>query len=502
MPRWAFLSLVTLLVGANWSINDNKRNTGQLEVSAVAQPGVNSTKNAFDPAASSLLEMDEEILDGSDSLTCTHGYYRVNQASEPCAKYQHSKEQSEAAQVWCCNCNQGQQWHDWGWTYVLDAPKTACVGNIYVTERSWEVVMTLACIFVGLMFLFGVLPLFLWCGDRGPKFECCHRRPYLFGCRDKSGCWWRTDSRTLILITFLPFYVVEALAITKYVESLQENLQPRYDQFSTSIGRTLLTIAILTACVMPLGWCCLGNHGQKRGRRHIIRREKNGFTVALFKSWHLHNYFYRWATVGEGIMCGLSAVWLGCVSLEQPNIISDSGNVIVNVTISPSRQDIYALVLVVFFLHGLSIIHCIAGLLVFNGDYFKSKFRNVKLSKRGAVVCTDYCVEEPLIKSLDCDYKKFVEDENGKIVCGHAVQEELPEEDKRPSSSITGTLVPHRRYSTSGRQLPHQRILQESLPPLRAPTTATEEKGVAKEEIAAKEEDSVTQKIDIAQEEE
>jgi len=50
--------------------------------------------------------------------------------------------------------------------------------------------------------------------------------------------------------------------------------------------------------------------------------------------------------------------------------------------------------------------------------YFKSKFSGVKLVRRGACFFVDYCVEEPLIKSLDCDYKKFVMDNDGNLRCG------------------------------------------------------------------------------------
>jgi len=64
------------------------------------------------------------------------------------------------------------------------------------------------------------------------------------------------------------------------------------------------------------------------------------------------------------------------------------------------------------------------GIRIYNDQYFKSKFGGVKLLRRGACFFVDYCVEEPLIKSLDCDYKKFVMDADGSMRCGKKLQQQ------------------------------------------------------------------------------
>jgi len=117
-------------------------------------------------------------------------------------------------------------------------------------------------------------------------------------------------------------------------------------------------------------------------------------------------------------MLVITATWLMTVELGDPEIRNDEGDPISNVVISPSRDDLFSLVETVFWIHIISFLHIIVGIRVYNDQYFKSKFSGVKLIRRGACFFVDYCVEEPLIKSLDCDYKKFVMDNDGNLRCG------------------------------------------------------------------------------------
>lgn len=362
-------------------------------------------------------KLQQSLLPSGD-ITCDYGFYKVEGGIDPpCSKYQHSKEDSAAAQVWCCNCNQGEQWHNWEWTYVQNARESACVSNIYISSKGWIVVRMISAFVVGAMALFLIVPLLITCTDNGPRVGCCVKGPFLFGCRDKTGCWWRTDSRSLIMIAFLPFYICEALAMTKYVSSMDLNIRPRYDTYSQSLGLASLSLTLATICMLPLTWFCCGVNGQMRGRRHIMRREKNGFTISLFHSWHLHTYFYYCSLAAEVALIVIAATWICTVELGEPEILNDDEVPLSNISISPSRQDLFSLVETVFWIHVLSLLHILIGIRVFNAQYFKAKFSNVKLGRRGACFFVDYCVEEPLIKSLDCDYKKFIMDNNGKITC-------------------------------------------------------------------------------------
>jgi len=389
----------------------------------------------------------EDLMDtlneGSNVLTCDLGFYRVEGVqSAPCAKYQHTAEESTAAQVWCCNCNQGEQWHNWEWTYVEDARHKACVSNIYISGKGWIVVRLLASVVIGLMAFGIILPLLVTCTENGPKLGCCVKGPFLFGCRDKTGCWWRTDSRSLIMIAFLPFYVCEALAMLKYVSSMDLNIRPRYDSYSESLGLANLTLTLISVICMPMAWFCLGVNGQMQGRRHIMRREKNGFTISLFHSWHLHTYYYYCALAAEVAMLVITATWLMTVELGDPEIRNDEGDPISNVVISPSRDDLFSLVETVFWIHIISFLHIIVGIRVYNDQYFKSKFSGVKLIRRGACFFVDYCVEEPLIKSLDCDYKKFVMDNDGNLRCAkETFADDEAGDEKSSIKEVKGKLI-------------------------------------------------------------
>jgi len=370
-----------------------------------------------------LIKMDQAI--GDTFVSCSLGYYRVEGATEPpCSVHEHSVEDSLSAGVFCCNCNQGEQWEGWKWTYVENAKQSACVDNIYVSGKGWIAARVLAGILLGLMGFAICLPLFVTCKDDGPKFGCCVRGRFLFGCRDKTGCWWRTDSRSLIMLTIFPFYVCEALAMMKFVSWVDLNIHPTYDDYSFALGVAILSLSAISVICLPLAWFCLGVNGQMRGRRHIVRREKNGFTISLFHSWHLHTYFYYCSLVAEVGMIVIAAVWLMSVPLGDPDIRNGKGNAISQISISPSRSELFYLVETVFWIHVISFLHIMVGIRIYNDQYFKSKFGGVKLLRRGACFFVDYCVEEPLIKSLDCDYKKFVMDADGSMRCGKKLQQQ------------------------------------------------------------------------------
>eukprot|EP00471_Norrisiella_sphaerica_P007724 CAMPEP_0184478598 /NCGR_PEP_ID=MMETSP0113_2-20130426/579_1 /TAXON_ID=91329 /ORGANISM="Norrisiella sphaerica, Strain BC52" /LENGTH=432 /DNA_ID=CAMNT_0026856449 /DNA_START=155 /DNA_END=1453 /DNA_ORIENTATION=- len=381
----------------------------------------------------------------TETLTCGLGFYRIQGPSTPpCEVFEHNEEASSSARVWCCNCNQGEQWEGWQWTYVLDAKQAACVENPYISDKGWIAVRALSALVLGLLAVFLITPLLVTCTDRGPKCGCCVKGPFLFGCRDKTGCWWRTDSRALILIAFMPFYVCEALAMMKFVDYMDLNIHPTYDQYSYILGSVNMSIAMLAIIGLPLTWFCYGVPGQMRGRRHIVRREKNGFTISLFHSWHLHTYYYYWSLLAETSMLVISAIWLMTVPLGDPEIRNSSGNPISNITITPSRTDLFLVVETVFWIHIISFLHIMVGIRIYNDQYFKAKFSGVKLIRRGACFFVDYCVEEPLIKPLDCDYKKFVMDQDGSMRCAKetfAQDDALPRDQRGSYKEAKAKLV-------------------------------------------------------------
>jgi len=425
-------SLLTLIIVANatfanWNHNHLDKESGTkkspllnhsqtgMEVNLVTAIDGTQQKRYLEYSSESLVKRDAI---GDALFTCSLGYYRVEGATEPpCPVHEQSVEDSLSAGVFCCNCNQGEQWEGWKWTYVQNAKQSACVENIYVSGKGWIAARILAGVVLGLM-AFGIcLPLFVTCNDSGPKFGCCVRGRFLFGCRDKTGCWWRTDSRSLIMLAFFPFYVCEALAMMKFVSWVDLNIHPSYDEYSFALGVAMLSLTTLSIICLPLAWFCLGVNGQMRGRRHIVRREKNGFTISLFHSWHLHTYFYYCSLVAEVGMIVIAAVWLLSVPLGDPDIRNGAGNSISRIAISPSRSELFYLIETVFWIHVISFLHIVIGIRIYNDQYFKSKFGGVKLLRRGACFFVDYCVEEPLIKSLDCDYKKFVMDADGTMRC-------------------------------------------------------------------------------------
>eukprot|EP00954_Amorphochlora_amoebiformis_P009782 763348-Amorphochlora_amoeboformis.AAC.1 len=366
------------------------------------------------------------------SISCDLGYYRVEGVSSaPCGKYAYEEAESAAAGVWCCNCNQREQWHDWRWTYVENAREAACTDNIYISSKGWIVARLLAAVIIGLMSVAILVPLLVTCTERGPRCICCATggSMYLFGCRDKTGCWWRTDSRALILVAFMPFYVCEGLAMLKFVDYMDLNIHPVYDQYSLSIGISILSLTFGSIIFLPMVWFCFGVNGQMRHGRHIMRREKNGFTISLFHSWYLHSYYYYCALAAEVAMISLSATWLLTVNLGDPEIRNSQGTPLSTVSISPSRNELFYLVELVFWIHIISLLHIVVGIRIFNDQFFKNKFSGVKLVRRGACFFVDYCVEEPLIKSLDCDYKKFVMDDDGRLTC---VKETFADDDVKP----------------------------------------------------------------------
>jgi len=242
----------------------------------------------------------------------------------------------------------------------------------------------------------------------------------------------------------MPFYVCEALAMMKFVDYMDLNIHPTYDQYSYILGSVNMSIAMLAIIGLPLTWFCYGVPGQMRGRRHIVRREKNGFTISLFHSWHLHTYYYYWSLLAETSMLVISAIWLMTVPLGDPEIRNSSGNPISNITITPSRTDLFLVVETVFWIHIISFLHIMVGIRIYNDQYFKAKFSGVKLIRRGACFFVDYCVEEPLIKPLDCDYKKFVMDQDGSMRCAKetfAQDDALPRDQRGSYKEAKAKLV-------------------------------------------------------------
>ena len=345
----------------------------------------------------------------ANGVQCDHGFYRVaGQSSAPCARYASSAVDDAATQtrVYCCNCNQGEQWHNFQWTYVKDASHESCVSGVFVTNNTYVIIVALEAVLAGVMLLLMTVPMCIYT-DEDDNMQCggCVAEQ-AGGYRDGSGCWWRTDSRSVVTIFFLPFYLVQAFAMRSIVSSVNADIRPQYDSEAAMLGTAYLVLVALEAGLLPMCWFFLGRFESDEGGKRR-RYEKNGFTVALFQSWHLHTYFYYIALLLEATQVFLTGYWLATVSLDDPRIVTGSGAALTRVNISPNATDVYSCVLAVFCLQTLSLLHTIAGVLVFDADFFKSRLKNVILRKRGAYYLVDYCVEEPIIRSLDCDCKKI-----------------------------------------------------------------------------------------------